>query len=99
MSNLDECAICLEDNNNLDNIIFECNHSFHYTCYIEWLKHNNNSNICPTCNIFQEISTIIDPEIKLIDNKTENNIDNKTDRYNNVININDKKKCLKCIIL
>ena len=93
MSNIDECPICLEDNNDFNNIIFECKHVFHYDCYIQWIKFNNNSNICPSCNVFREISTISDPTIYSKDNEIIEYYDN------NVVKIKNKKKCLGCIIL
>ena len=47
------CIICLENlisekQNDLTIIILECNHIFHETCLIKWLKDHNN---CPLCRI------------------------------------------------
>jgi hypothetical protein len=50
------CSICLEEieNNNID--ITRCNHIFHTSCYIEYLKHNEyEENIkCPNCRSISE---------------------------------------------
>ena len=41
-------VICLTDfDDNNDIIKLKCNHIFHKTCILEWLK--NNSNKCPVC--------------------------------------------------
>ena len=47
------CIICLENfisekQNDLTIMILECNHIFHETCLIKWLKDHNN---CPLCRI------------------------------------------------
>jgi len=46
-----KCSICLEDN---INIITKCNHTFHNSCLINWIKHENNCSdvfnaTCPIC--------------------------------------------------
>lgn len=39
----EECAICLEEGSNT---LLDCQHSFHYRCYLEWMK---KSKECPLC--------------------------------------------------
>ena len=44
---LDECSICLEGYIKKDKIVrLNCNHVFHVTCVLPWLKNNNS---CPQC--------------------------------------------------
>jgi hypothetical protein len=44
---LDECSICLEGYVKKDKIVrLNCNHVFHVTCVLPWLKNNNS---CPQC--------------------------------------------------
>ena len=38
------CSICLEDNNNCNEMLFDCVHIFHKNCISKW---KNNS--CPNC--------------------------------------------------
>lgn len=56
----DECVICLDEINlgtkhiEYDTIILECNHAFHYHCYLQWIIDSYqvfyNKTKCPLCN-------------------------------------------------
>ncbi|VVU95804.1 Ring finger domain [seawater metagenome] len=42
------CAICLDDDSNLD-LILPCNHKFHSQCILPWLKSNGTCPYCRAC--------------------------------------------------
>ena len=58
----EECVICLDDINlgskhiEYDILVLECNHAFHYQCYLQWVIDSNqvfyNKTKCPLCNQF-----------------------------------------------
>lgn len=39
----EECAICLDEGSNT---LLDCQHSFHYRCFLEWMR---KSKECPLC--------------------------------------------------
>lgn len=41
-----ECPICLNNVINFDSVLTDCNHVFHGSCLIEWVRRNNT---CPMC--------------------------------------------------
>lgn len=56
----DECVICLDEINlgnkhiEYDTILLECNHAFHYDCYLQWIIDSYQvlfyKTKCPLCN-------------------------------------------------
>ena len=47
---IDECNICLENYENIDELmVLKCDHYFHKKCITPWLS--ENSNKCPICKI------------------------------------------------
>ena len=42
------CSICLEENNQDDLEVTECNHSFHRSCLEQWFERANNCPLCRT---------------------------------------------------
>jgi len=47
----DNCAICQENIIENKNILTtECNHKFHTTCYLNYVRYSNNYN-CPICRV------------------------------------------------
>jgi hypothetical protein len=91
-----ECSICLDNLNKNDLIIFQCKHIYHFSCYSSWYKFSNK-NICPQCNIYQEIINIID-EKENINKKNIKNINTiKLDKHDDKPKCNEEQKCC-CII-
>jgi hypothetical protein len=94
-----ECSICLENLNKNDLIIFQCKHIYHFSCYSSWFLFSNK-NICPQCNIYQEIINIIDKK-EDINKKNINTIKldklDKLDKHDDKPKCNEEQKCC-CII-
>ena len=44
------CSICYNDITNINKVITECNHIFHFTCLLKNYKNNDSTgNQCPLC--------------------------------------------------
>lgn len=69
----DECAICLEEVNDNNYAVLECNHFFHYKCIRQWKK---KRNACPKCNGLIIYKCITLPR------RLRNNIDELINKFN-----------------
>lgn len=45
-----KCSICLDYVPNINTTTLECGHTFHTSCCLKWLRHNNNCPFCRTEN-------------------------------------------------
>jgi hypothetical protein len=93
-----ECPICLEKLEGTI-VILVCKHKYHGKCLEEWFNSNGtiSENICPECNIDKDIEAII--EIPFDNRKTILNINLIDERFKNITQDSEKKKCLNCNIL
>lgn len=97
--NQHSCVTCLSDficdESSMKNsiVILECNHVFHFTCKITYIKHKLAENIfhitCPLCKlpikqrlILKILSTYND-QLSIIKNKLSNNKTTKDINYTN----------------
>ena len=100
--NIQECIICLSNENNLKEIntlnIFKscsCVYDVHENCILEWIKTNP---LCPICKKFLTNNIINDISININDTLID---DFLIDELNNeiIIRKNKRKKYIKIIIL
>lgn len=101
-----ECIICFyQINNNKDKIIFDCKHTYHLNCILNW-KLKINKIICPICENNTDYVIIEKENNNLFINQKEYNQSNDLLNNNNIGDIlknnrtkikKKKKEC--CIIL
>lgn len=70
----EDCVICLDEINlgnkyiEYDTIILECNHAFHYQCYLQWIIDSQqvffNKTKCPLCNQYSNYKSTFYPILR-----------------------------------
>ena len=80
---MEECTICLI-NLNYNVAILSCGHKYHYSCIQDWIK-VKNKNICPICDNYFTIITIINQQIYDNDTVYQNSENNTT--YQSHVNL------------